>query len=230
MIEKSLLQVYTDLHPRLSPKCTIRGNILNLSVEGGPHGGWRDTGQHAHRRTHTYRRTRAHAHTPSRTHCTHTLSHTLTHPGAPRGSGPVRRLRVEAGPAAPTAMCCLAVGAQSQAMAPLKEPQAAGRALFLLLICVWREPIQPGLLQKPRSVKDGHFNDFQTCGLCLGNRDSPGAAEICPGRGGVLQEAGRPQRWGGSFSPGCYPHLGSERPVTPTLSREHAPHGRTLKS
>lgn len=34
MIEKSLLQVYTDLHTRLSPKCTIRGNILNRSVEG----------------------------------------------------------------------------------------------------------------------------------------------------------------------------------------------------
>lgn len=35
MIEKSFLQVYTDLHPRLSPKCTIGGNILNPSVEGG---------------------------------------------------------------------------------------------------------------------------------------------------------------------------------------------------
>lgn len=225
MIEKSLLQVYTDLHPRLSPKCTIRGNILNLSVEGGPQGGWRDAGQHAHTRTRT--------HTHPLTHTAHSSGQSvcgvLTHPGAPRGSRPVLRLRVEAGPAAPTAVCCLAVGAESQAMASLKEPQAAGRALFLLLIRVWREPIQPGLLQKPSSVKDGHFNDFQTRGLCLGNRDSPGTAEICPGRG-VLWEAGRPQRWGGSFSPGRCPYLGSERPGTPTLSREHAPHGGTLKS
>lgn len=35
MIEKSLIQVYTDLHTRLSPKCTIRGNILNCSVRRG---------------------------------------------------------------------------------------------------------------------------------------------------------------------------------------------------
>lgn len=56
MIEKSLLQVYTDLHPRLSPKYTIRGNVLSLSVEGGPCRRWRDAGQHTclHAHTHAY--------------------------------------------------------------------------------------------------------------------------------------------------------------------------------
>lgn len=37
MIEKSLLQVYIDLHPRLSPNCTTRGHTSS-SVEG-PRGG-----------------------------------------------------------------------------------------------------------------------------------------------------------------------------------------------
>lgn len=95
MIEKSLLQVYTDLHPRLSPKYTIRGNVLSLSVEGGPCRRWRDAGQH----------TCLHAHTHAYT--SHTRSHTavaslwrvLAHLGVLGGSWLVLGLRWAAGPA-----------------------------------------------------------------------------------------------------------------------------------
>lgn len=76
MIEKSLLQVYTDLHTRLSPKCTIRGNILNRSVEGRCGEGVGSEGMQGsmcgHKRTYIHTVcTLMHAHT-------HTHTHTLT--------------------------------------------------------------------------------------------------------------------------------------------------------
>jgi len=120
------------------------------------------------------RATRTHAH--ARTH-TQSVCGVLTHPGAPRGSWPVLRLRVQ-----PPRWC----GAwQWGHRARQGAPTLPGGPCSLLLISVRREPA------KPSSGKDGHFNNFklpeetcfQTRGLCLGNRDSPGAAEICPGRG-----------------------------------------------
>ena len=75
MIEKSLLHVYTDLHTRLSPKCTIRGNILNRSVEGRCGGGVGSEGMQGSMCGHklTYIHTCVHTHA-----CAHT--HTLTQP------------------------------------------------------------------------------------------------------------------------------------------------------
>lgn len=132
MIEKSLLQVYTDLHPRLSPKYTIRGNVLSLSVEGGPRRRWRDAGQH----------TCLHAHTHAYT--SHTQSHTtaaglwwvLAHRGVLGGSWPVLRLRWATGPASlwgDTAAPGSAGAGQWSCRAGQGIPHAAGKALFSAL-------------------------------------------------------------------------------------------------
>lgn len=136
MIEKSLLQVYTDLHPRLSPKCTIRGNVLNLSVEDGPHGGWRDAGQH----THTRARRRTHTHALSRT-LAHSSGPSVCRPSGPRGgavpgSGGIEpgndflngAPRLLGGPCSPFLIVCWE---SQQSLATCKTQLGEGRPLRL---------------------------------------------------------------------------------------------------
>lgn len=191
MIEKSLLQVYTDLHPRLSPKYTIRGNVLSLSVEGGPCRRWRDAGQH----------TCLHAHTHAYT--SHTQSHTtaaslwwvLAHRGVPGGSWPVLGLRWAAGPASlwgDTAAPGSAGAGQWSWRAGQETPQAAGKALFSALdLCPWT-----ACLARPSAEctwgRRMTSNDFglleETFGLWPGRVDFTQGSKICTGDG-VIQEA-----------------------------------------
>lgn len=146
MIEKSLLQVYTDLHPRLSPKYTIRGNVLSLSVEGGPCRRWRDAGQH----------TCLHAHTHAYT--SHTQSHTaaaslwwvLAHWRVPGGSWPALGVRW-AQAQHPCGVTLLLPAAQVLGSGRVElgkgPPKPLGRPCSLLLICVLGQPALLGLLQ-----------------------------------------------------------------------------------
>lgn len=107
-------------------------------------------------------------------------------------------------------------------------PRLLGGPCCPLLIVCWenQQSLAPA---KPSLGKGGHFDSQGKRALCVGNRDSPRAAETCQGRGCSRRPGGPPQR-GGGFSLGCCLHLGSQRPATPTLSREQAPHGETLKS
>ena len=198
-----------------------------------------------HRATHTH----THAHTHTHTH-THTRPHIRTctqqwpvcvwgldPPGAPRGSWTVLRRRVGAGPAAPMVVQCLAVVAQSQAMASLKEPTSCQEGLALCSGSMYLEnPHHPASskmqlgegwpLQRLQTPRGNVVPDMWTLAQETGT--SPRAAETCSGRGG-LQEAGD-HTHGEAVSRHDAATPGVRGALRPTLCREHAPCGGTLKS